>query len=190
MSVIQLRREPIVLLAFVFFAAGNAFAQTNTTAGKWYNSYASGFDTRSVFINIAPGLPSGDYDEWQIPPITASIDWKFPFVKTVLITIGLQGGYHYGKNNGLKYRHIPIAGRVAYHFNFIKTLDVYFLGSIGYTFEQEGGGDFLSKEKGGGLLACGGAGIRWLPAGIPVGIYAEFNYNALFYGTAGLVITL
>jgi hypothetical protein len=176
-------------LIFAHFAAGNAFAQTDTTVGKWYNSYASGFDNRSVFINIAPGLPGGDYDDGQIPPVMASLDWKFPLVKTAPITIGLQGGYHYGKDNGLEYHHIPIAGRVAYHFNFVKTLDMYLFGSLGYTFEQEDGGDFFSEEKGGGLLACGGAGIRWLPAGIPVGIFAEFNYNALFYGIAGLVIT-
>jgi hypothetical protein len=182
-------RKNILLVTLALLVTGGIFAQTQQMGGKWYNSYAPGFDTRSVFINvIGAGLPAKSYDGGQIPPVMASLDWKFPLIRTAPITIGVQSGYHYGKDSGQEFHHIPLAARAAYHFNLVPTLDVYLLGSLGYTFERIDDGDFLSTEKGGGLFTGGGAGVRWLPGGIPVGIFAEFNYNSLFYGTAGFVL--
>jgi hypothetical protein len=146
-----------------------------------------GFDTRKAFINAGIGLPTKNYSGGQMPPAVASLDWKLPMARAAPITIGIKSRYHYGKDKGQELHHIPLAARVSYYCNFEPTVDVYLLGSPGYTFERIDGDDFLSKKKGGGLFTGGGVGFRLIPSGIPAGVFTEFNYNSFFTEPQGLL---
>jgi opacity protein-like surface antigen len=180
-------KKCVLVLVLAGVLAGGAFAQ------EWYNSYSPGIDQGFMFLNFGIGLgPTGSYD-MGVPPLSVSADFKLPV--PVPITIGgiftysrwkydyswSSASYDFGWNN------FGFGVRSAYHFGFVKNLDVYAgltLGFVIQTFDGNGysGSGYKASNK---FLFGINTGARYFFTN-NVGVFLELGYSRLQFVSTGL----
>ena len=181
-----------LIAALAFGLTGPAFSQAQT----WYNSYAPGIDTNKLFINAGIGFGFSTYD-MGIPPISASVDFKLP-VK-VPITVGATAAFSTWKYEipgfasmpplipaipgaDVVYTNIGFGARAAYHFNFVKNLDVYSGITLGYVVQSSN----VDGQDGTSFFLYGfNVGARYFFTKA-LGAYLEAGYSGLQIISVGL----
>jgi len=174
----------------------NQNTQEPNQSGKyWFNSFAPGFENNNIFFNAGVGLgPTGGYYS-GIPPISASLDFKFS--DSIPITLGVSGifstwNWTTSTFNGfinITYTNIGIAGRVMYHLNFAKNLDTYMGVTLGYVIQSasvESSRSISDSYQGYSFFLWGtNIGFRYFFSN-NLGFYGEFSYSGLQYFNAGI----
>ena len=84
----------------------------------------------TVLVNTGIGFGK-IYGKMQCPTLSASFDYALP-IAGLPWTIGIIAGYFSEVTKHDHYNYLPIAGRIAYHFNFkAPRLDSYILLTLG-----------------------------------------------------------
>ena len=188
-------KKVLLVLVLASVLAAGAFAD-------WWDSYAEGLEQESVFINVGIGWGFFDYDI-GIPPIMAAVDIKLPI--DLPITVGGFGSFSTQKYSyigiSFAYTEISFGARGAYHFNFVKNLDLYGVLSLGYVIYStsvsgayyDGLSDYWKKwyedlytipSK---FYWGTSAGARYFFTDL-LGVYAELGWSATTFINAGLTL--
>jgi hypothetical protein len=118
----------------------------------------------------------------KCPPVTASFDFALP-VAGLPVTLGIIAGYSAQERFDFQANNLLIAGRAAWHFDFIKKaprLDPYIVGTLGGV-TGFFPGDNIKRYFWGGISL--GARYFFLPH---IGAYMEAGLDTLQYITFGV----
>jgi hypothetical protein len=187
-----MRKKLVLALLMTAMTVGGVFAQ------NWYDSYAPGIDESKAFINIGVGIGYTTY-LLGVPPISVSADFKLPI--SLPITVGGTAafstwGYTVGSGNYLidvTYYNFGFGARGAYHFNFVKNLDVYSGVTLGYVIQSANviygsayGNVSRPAYRGEPFFLYGfNIGARYFFTK-NIGVYSELGYSGLQIASIGL----
>jgi hypothetical protein len=187
-------KKGLLVLVLVAVIAGGAFAE-------WYNSYAPGIDNSKVLINAGIGFGfSGTYS-MGIPPLSLSADFRLP-IKVPITLGGIVGFSTWGWESGsgawlvdVTYTNIAFGLRGAYHFNFVKNLDVYAGLTLGWVV-QTASVEYGSAYNVAGAVKPSHDGVSFFLYGFNIGgryfftnnigVYLELGYSGLQIASIGL----
>jgi hypothetical protein len=191
------KKNCVIAAVLLAMTAGLAFAQPMQK--KNFIGFAPGIAEKKVFLNAGIGLGLGNV---VMPPISASLDFNLP-IKIPLTLGALAGfktwdGYYILKSddNKVTVLDVSLGLRGMVHFNFLKNLDVYAGGMLGYTirskiaaigFLEDASQDVLDYIFKSGLLFGVDAGARYFFTPF-LGAYLEVGFSSLKIASAGVTL--
>ena len=185
----------VTVLAFLVLSGGSVFAQN-------WNSFSPSVDNSKAIINggIGFGILLPGY-ELGIPPISVSADFKLPMDLPITLgpvvaltsrTFSFSG---YGNGYEFTYTDFAIGVRGMWHFNFLKSMDVYSGLSLGYVVSSADAkytGDWVVKTEPGDFsyfLFGINVGARYFFTN-SLGAYVELGYSGLQFFGLGLSLKI